>query len=259
MNSTAEKVRVLIVDDETHARRAIRRLLECEKEAYFLDEACDGTEAAEKIASFAPDLLILDIEMPGVSGFDLLRAFPNRSFEVVFVTAYSNFAIQAFDSHACDYLLKPVHPSRFATALARAKERLDIRRNRSASENRAMQSVQHLHYLDSFFVRQGARATQIFSAEIITISSLEGGTEILTDERVFSSDHTLAHFEEHLDPVVFRRVRRNVIVHRRAITKVIHLFPMIIVMRHGSEVVVAKERRAEVRQWLNDEHPDLKT
>jgi two-component system LytT family response regulator len=254
MNSPSGLLRVLVVDDESHGRRAVRRLLESDGESFIIDEACDGTEAMEKIASFEPDLLILDIEMPSANGFDVLKTYPNRTFEVIFVTAYSNFAIQAFDSYACDYLLKPVTPARFSTALARARERLAARQTRNASENRTLQSQSG--FLDSFFVRQGARATQLFSCDIIVISSIEGGSEIQTAERAYACDLTLAHFEEHLDPNAFRRVRRNVIVHRAAIERVVHLFPMILVMRNGTEVVVAKERRSEVRQWLSDEHPD---
>jgi two-component system LytT family response regulator len=254
MNSPVGTLRVLVVDDEAHGRRAVRRLLESEGDSFVIDEACDGTEACEKIASFHPNLLILDIEMPSATGFDVLKMYPNRSFEVIFVTAYSNFAIQAFDSYACDYLLKPVTQSRFSTALARARERLALQQNRSPIDNRNLLS--QVNYLDSFFARQGARATQIFCRDIVAISSVEGGTEVQTIERAFVCDFSLAHFEGNLDPLHFCRVRRNVIVHRAAIEKVIHLFPMILVMRNGTEITVAKERRSEVRRWLSDENPD---
>jgi two-component system LytT family response regulator len=254
MNSPQGELRILVVDDESHGRRAVRRLLEKEAGAFAIDEACDGTEAAEKIASFDPDIVVLDVEMPSATGLDVLKMHPNRHFEVIFVTAYSQFAVQAFDSYACDYLLKPITPSRFATALSRARERLAARQNRNAAENRVLQS--QTNFLDSFFVRQGTRATQIFCHDIISLSSVEGGTEIQTQDRTFFCDQTLAHFENNLDPALFCRVRRNVIVHRIAIEKAIHLFPMILVMRGGVEVVVAKERRSEVRQWLSGDHPN---
>lgn len=252
MQLSKNALRVLIIDDESHNRRSLRRLLEAEANAYAIEEACDGTEAIGKIPLFKPDIVILDIEMPSATGFDVLKCFPNRAFEVIFVTAYSNFAVQAFDSYACDYLLKPVHSARLATALARAKERLCARRTRPATDNQILQTPAN-NFLDSFFAKQGARATQIFCKDIVTILAVEGGTEIQTNERAYSCDHTLAHFWEQLDPALFFRVRRNAIVHRKAIAKVIHLFPMVLVMSNGTEVTVAKERRSEVRAWLNED------
>jgi two-component system LytT family response regulator len=254
MQRLPNTLRVLVVDDESHGRRSIRRLLEANSNSYVIDEACDGTEATEKIPQFEPDLVILDIEMPSANGFDVLKNFPNRSFEVIFVTAYPNFAIQAFDSYVADYVLKPVHAARFETALARAKERLAARRTRPPQETQALQSPAS-GYIDSFFVKQGPRASQIFCKNVVLILATEGGTEIQTRERAYFSDITLAHFEKDLDPSLFCRVRRNTIVHRQAITKVMHRFPMVLIMSNGTEVSVAKDRRSEVRHWLIDEHP----
>jgi two-component system LytT family response regulator len=256
MDSRGEKLRILVVDDEAHARRTIRRLLDSEAKAkdFAVDEASDGTEAMEKITSFKPDIVVLDVEMPSATGIDVLRNFPNRRFEVIFVTAYSNFAIEAFDSFASDYLLKPVTAARFSTALARSLERLRTAKNRSAEANKSLLTPQNQKiFLDSFFVRQGARETRLVSSDIISIFSGESGTEIQTDDRSYACDQTLSHFEENLDPAFFKRVRRNAIINRSAIEKIIHTFPMVLVMRNKTEVVVAKERRSLVRQWLSDE------
>lgn len=255
MNEGSAPLRILVVDDESPARRAIQRLLAAIKEAIHVEEASDGVEASEKIADFDPDLVFLDIEMPSVGGFDLLGKFPNRRFEVIFVTAYRDFALRAFDSHASDYLLKPVNAERFKVAFEKARERLSARKGRSAAVNRSIQASNQ-NFLDSFFVRLGAHSTQIFSENIIMLSAVSGGTEIQTAERSYHSDETLSFFSDKLDSNLFFRVRRNAIVHRKFIRKVIHQFPMILILSQGSEITVAKERRSDVRQWLSADFPE---
>lgn len=250
---TTEAIRTLIVDDESHARRTLHHLLERNPHGFLVQEACDGVEAMERIAEFNPELVLLDIEMPGSSGFDVLRAFPNRAFEVIFITAYANFAIQAFDACACDYLLKPVSPARFDVAIERAHERLLSRASRWPDLNRALLASHH--YLDSLFIRHGKRASHVFCRDIVQVSASEGGVEIVTAEREFPTDLSLSYLEEHLDPAHFRRVHRNTIVHRRAIRKVLHGFPMVLELTNGTTVTVAKERRSGVRRWLEEKTP----
>ncbi|KQQ40187.1 two-component system response regulator [Duganella sp. Leaf126] len=117
-------MRVLIVDDERPARDKLRRLLAQEPDISAVAEARDGVEALELLAEFAPDLLLLDIEMPEVSGLDVAASLPAPAPVVVFVTAYDNYAIRAFDANAIDYLLKPYDQQRLRRALDRARARL---------------------------------------------------------------------------------------------------------------------------------------
>jgi two-component system LytT family response regulator len=119
-------MRVLIVDDERPARDKLRRLLAQEAGVSAIEEARDGVEALERAASFAPDLVLLDIQMPEVSGLDVAASLPAPAPLVVFVTAYDQYAIQAFDANAIDYLLKPYDQPRLQRALARARERLAL-------------------------------------------------------------------------------------------------------------------------------------
>ena len=120
-------MRILIVDDERPARDKLRRLLEQEAGISAIDEARDGVEALERIASFAPDALLLDIQMPEISGLELAASLPSPAPLVVFVTAYDEYAIRAFDANAIDYLLKPYDQQRLQRALQRLRERLSQR------------------------------------------------------------------------------------------------------------------------------------
>jgi two-component system LytT family response regulator len=117
-------MRILIVDDERPARDKLRRMLAAEPGITAIDEARDGVEALEKLPAFAPDLLLLDIQMPEVSGLDVAASLPAPAPLVVFVTAYDEYAIRAFDANAIDYLLKPYDQPRLDRALHRARERL---------------------------------------------------------------------------------------------------------------------------------------
>jgi len=126
-------MRILIVDDERPAREKLRRLLASESGISAIEEARDGVEALERLPVFAPDLLLLDIQMPEVSGLDVAASLPAPAPCVVFVTAYDEYAIRAFDANAIDYLLKPYDQARLQRALQRVRERLVLRAAASAA------------------------------------------------------------------------------------------------------------------------------
>lgn len=117
-------MRILIVDDERPARDRLRRLLAAEEGIAAIDEARDGIEALAKVATFQPDALLLDIQMPGITGLEVAASLPDPAPLVVFVTAYDEYAVRAFDASAIDYLLKPCDPVRLARAVARLQARL---------------------------------------------------------------------------------------------------------------------------------------
>lgn len=121
-------MRVLIVDDERPARDKLRRLLANEAGIAAIEEARDGVEALQQVAAFAPDVLFLDIQMPEVNGFDVAASLPAPAPLVVFVTAYDEYAVRAFDASAVDYLLKPYDAERLRRAVRRVRERLQARR-----------------------------------------------------------------------------------------------------------------------------------
>ncbi|HEX8671132.1 MAG TPA: response regulator [Longimicrobium sp.] len=129
------KIRTLIVDDEELARVRIRELLARAHDVEVVGECGDGEEALAAVAALAPDLVFLDVQMPEMDGFEVLRALPARGAPVVvFVTAYDEFALRAFDAQAIDYLLKPVQPERFGTALERVRAQVSRARTRDVEE-----------------------------------------------------------------------------------------------------------------------------
>ena len=131
----AGKIKTLIVDDEPLARRNLRVLLERDPQIEILDECRNGREAVKAINTLSPDLIFLDIQMPEMDGFDVLaRVGPEHIQAIIFVTAFDQYALKAFDVHALDYLLKPFDDERFARALERAKSQMAAREINQLSE-----------------------------------------------------------------------------------------------------------------------------
>src|SRR5262245_16734017 len=155
------KTRVLIADDEPLARERLRTLLQEEPDMELVGEAADGTSAAESIITLRPDVVFLDVQMPGADGFDVIEAVgPERMPFVVFVTAFDRYALRAFDVHALDYLLKPFDRDRFRQAIARARQQMtrtaggDVERRLAAIMEDLRPSKQKT---DRFVVKSGGR------------------------------------------------------------------------------------------------------
>src|SRR5204863_531721 len=162
--------RVLVVDDEPLARERIRTLLQDEPGVELVGEAVDGTSGAESIAALSPDLVFLDVQMPGADGFDVIDAIgPDKMPFVVFVTAYDRYALRAFDVHAVDYLLKPFDRERFKEALTRAQRQLECSTGGDL-ERRLTAIVQDLKpartRADRFVVKSGGRIFFVRTSEI---------------------------------------------------------------------------------------------
>lgn len=248
-----EPVRVLIADDEPPARARLRRLLADDAEAEVVGEAASGTEAVEMIERLRPALVFLDIQMPGADGFGVLQAIdPAAMPHVVFVTAYDEFALRAFEVHAVDYLLKPFDADRFRTALARAKQRvrarppagaddgLDARIRRVLAEARPAPA-----YLERVLVRTGARAVFRRVDEIDWLEAEENYVRLHAGRESYLVRGTLAGLEERLDPARFIRVHRS---HMVNVASIRELHPWshgdwMIVLRDGRELMLSRRYR----------------
>lgn len=211
-------LRVLVVDDEPLARRRLIRLLEDVDDVEMAGSCAGGREAVEAIRADPPGLVLLDVQMPGMSGFDVVAEVgPEAMPPVVFVTAHDEHALEAFRIHAVDYLLKPVHPDRFAEAVARARERIAGRSARDlASRLEALLAARDdpgASRLTRLQVdHRGAR-------RIVRVSQVErfeaAGNYVelhLTDGATLLMRATLSRLEERLDPERFMRVHRSRIV-----------------------------------------------
>jgi two-component system LytT family response regulator len=202
-------IRAVIVDDEPLARKRLHRLLEAHPSLSIVGEAADGEGACELIEGTRPDLVFLDVQMPGLTGFEVLARLAVRP-RIIFITAHDEFAVRAFEEQAIDYLLKPVEPLRLARALARVvattsteDERLD--RLLKAVE-RAAPTFRRIP------VRTGARITLVEPGAIIFCRAEDKYAVIYTAGGEHVADRTIDELEQALDPEKFLRVHRSTIV-----------------------------------------------
>ena len=233
-------IRAAIVDDEPLARRRIRNLLKEASDVEVIAECANGKEAIESLVSFGvspPDLLFLDIQMPEIDGFDVLQTIGvGRVPVVIFVTAYDQFALRAFEAHALDYLLKPFDDERFGAALERARERV---RQQQGDLNRRLQALLEnvrgdRGYLRRLVVPSGHRSVFVRTEQIDWIEAERNYVRIHVSGRAYLLRENLTRIASALDPAVFCRIHRSTIVNVERIQAVESLL-------HGDYLVVLQD------------------
>ena len=225
MKKSAEKRAqwsALIVDDEPLARASLRTLLQRETDAITILEARNGHEAASLILGDRPDVVFLDVQMPEMNGFDVVRQVGAAAMpDVIFVTAHDQFAIQAFEINALDYLLKPVSEERFAEALQRTRSHL--RRGGDDSE-RIVSLLQTLasppKTLTRIAVRSAGKTRFVNLEDVLWIEAAENYVQLHTASSRHLVHSTMQSMLERLDPEVFARIHRSAIVNVRHITQI---------------------------------------
>ena len=208
-------IRVIIVDDEPPARARVRRLLLDHPDIDIVAECGDGASAVQVIESHVPDLVLLDIQMPELDGFEVLQALEMPSLPaIIFVSAFDQYALRAFRVHALDYVLKPVEPDRLGEALAHARERL--REQRSAADAGLSSLLRDLTkdrpYLSRLPVRSDGRVKVIDLADVDWLGAADNYVAVHVGSREFLVRDTIAHIEKRLDPQQFVRIHRSTIV-----------------------------------------------
>jgi two-component system, LytTR family, response regulator len=203
-------IRVVIVDDEPPARRKLKHLLAPETDFTIVGEAVSGGEAVEMLNTLKPDVVFLDIQLPDASGFDVVSALDHRDrLQIIFVTAYDEFALKAFEVHAVDYLLKPVEPSRFAAALERL--RLMIESGEVTPAGRIKQAMGD--YSRRLLIQENGRSLFLDVERIDWVESARNYACIHSGPRTYILRSSLDSLSTKLDPVVFQRINRSQIVH----------------------------------------------
>jgi two-component system LytT family response regulator len=206
-------LRTLIIDDEAIARRRVRRLLREESDIEVVGECGDGQSAIDEIASVQPDLIFLDVQMPGLDGFDVVeRLARDRPPAIVFVTAFDRYAMQAFDVHAIDYLLKPFTRDRFRLALQRARDRIAVRDGNAGLRALLQQLNARPRYLSRLSVRARGRIVLIDVETIDWLQAADNYVTVHASAREYLLRDTLTTLEDQLDPSVFVRIHRSTIV-----------------------------------------------
>ncbi|MBL7953199.1 MAG: response regulator [Flavobacteriales bacterium] len=243
-------IRALLVDDDDAARRYLRALLtEAHTDVHVIGEAANITEAQAAIALLKPDLVLLDVEMPGGSGFDLLLQLKRWDFTVVFTTSHQHYAIQAIRFSALDYLPKPVLPEELTAAMGRLREQRDVATPSSQVQdqfiaNIAQRDVQAFRLT----IPHGDRTFFVAPAEVVRCEAERNYTWVhLGPDRRYLLARTLKEFEEMLEPFGFVRLNRGDLVRRQVI---VHLEGGYAVLRDGHRIEVSRRRLAELKQFL---------
>ncbi len=272
-------VRVVVVDDEELARERLRRLLEREPDVAVVAECANGKEAVREVLARRPDVLFLDVQMPGLDGFGVLRALRAEADAggtgagplplVVFVTAFDEHALRAFDVHAVDYVLKPIDPDRFRDAVARARAR-----HAQADSARRLRELQRLlehveapgaprepeeaaeatlqraapRSADRLLVRSQERLFFVRTAEIDWIEAAGNYAKLHVGGRTHLIRETMARLEEGLDPARFARIHRSTIVNLDRVREMEPWFSgeYLVVMEDGTQLRMSRWYRERV-------------
>jgi len=246
------KLRTIIVDDERMARTRLRRMLEQDANVDIVAECADGLAAVNAVREEAPDLLLLDIQMPGMDGFGVLEAIgPERTPEVVFVTAYDEYAIHAFEEHALDYLMKPVSPERFTKMLARVRER----RAHAQRDQESLKELLTHHKAENrgtrLVVRSGERTTFVSPEEIDWVEAAGNYAILHLGKRTHILRETMSGLETRLPGDMFCRVSRSAILNLRRVQELQSLSAgdHVAILSDGQRIGISRSLR-EVEERL---------
>jgi two-component system, LytTR family, response regulator LytT len=259
----ASPLRTIVVDDEQLARDELCFLLGQLDEVEVVGQASNGIEALKVVEEAAPDLVMLDVQMPGLTGFEVARRLVRAGVEAqfIFVTAYDQHAIEAFEVNAVDYLLKPVEAGRLATAVDRARRR--IQTDRTPARERSTDEMERLLQLlsdrqdrrEQLAVKVADRFLLVQSDEVVHASVEDDVITVVTNSLSGTSNYrTLDELQARLDPAVFWRVHRSHLVNINKIKEIVPWFSRnyILKMRDGkgTEIPVSRSQTKRLREYL---------
>jgi two-component system LytT family response regulator len=246
---------VLIVDDEPLAREGMTLLLKDESAVDSVAEARNGAEAVEAIRARRPDLVLLDVQMPEMDGFGVLRAIGAEHMPpVIFVTAHDRYAIQAFEVNAIDYLLKPVTRERCSQALARVRERIGA----GADNRHVMSLLQQLaappQYLARVALRAGGRISFVNVEDVLFVQAAENYVQLHLRNARHLLHVPIATFENSLDPRLFLRIHRSLIVNVKHVQE-LETGPhgeYIVVLQGGARLQSSRSYHDKIKKWASN-------
>ena len=253
------KIRTVIVDDEPLAREGVRMMLEEDSEISVVAECANGREALAAISEQQPDLIFLDVQMPEMGGFEVLKAVgAQQSPQVIFVTAYDKYALQAFEAHALDYLLKPFTVKRFNEALKRAKTQIQNEQN--GALNRKLATLledfkPQAKYLERIVVKNSGRVSFLSVGEISWIEAAESYVRFHVEG---GKSHlirgAISKLETQLDPARFLRIHRSIIISVKHVKEMQPLFhgDYEIVLKDGAKLTSSRSYRDKLQRLLEN-------
>lgn len=252
-----KKIKALIVDDEPLAREGLRSLLEEARDVELMQECCNGEEALAAIEMKKPDLVFLDVQMPELDGFGVLQALkPTALPEVVFVTAYDQYALQAFNVHALDYLLKPVDPERFRLALQRVRESLELKKVKGTN-------IKLINLLEDFtlrgkpvdrlIVKIKGKIIFVKTEDIDWIEAAGDYARLHVKKEQYLIRDTITELSSKLDPQKFIRIHRSTLVNIDRIKEMEPIFygDYQIVLHDGTRLNLSRTHREKLSSLFN--------
>ena len=250
MSSGEKKIRTVIVDDEDLARQMLHEFLSAHNEIEIVAECANGFEAVKAVTELKPDLLFLDIQMPKLDGFEVLELI-GTELAIVFVTAYDEYALRAFDIHAVDYLLKPFGAERFETALQRVKQRLGGKLPTLAELSSAARPP--ARYAERIVVRDGTRVHIIPVAKLDYAEAQDDYVALCTEGKTHLKQQTISSLETVLDPTQFIRIHRSYVVNLERVTKIEPYSKdnHVVVLTNGAQLPVSRSGYARLRALLD--------
>jgi two-component system LytT family response regulator len=241
-------MRAIIIDDERLARTELRKLLQDYPEVEVVDEAANADEGITKIDTLQPDLVFLDIQMPGKTGFDMLAEL-ERAPHVIFTTAYDEYALKAFEVNALDYLLKPVEPKRLADAI----QKLQLGEHREVKPETENINTSILHENDQVFVKDGERCWFVKLSEIRLFESVGNYAKVFFANNKPLILKSLNSLEERLDDHVFFRANRKHIINLRWIEKIEPYFNggLLVELKGGEKIEVSRRQTVKFKEMMS--------
>jgi two-component system LytT family response regulator len=252
MSGSTQKWKALLVDDEELARQLLREMLSTHPEIEVVAECANGMEAVKAVAEFSPDLVFLDVQMPKLSGFDVLELVDAGKLAVIFVTAYDQYALKAFEVHALDYLLKPFSRDRFETALERAKVQKPEKRVEASSLATSARPAGL--YLERIVVKDGTKVTLVPVKKLDYAEALDDYVSLISEGRKLLKQQTISGLESALDPMLFVRIHRSYIANIERITRIEPYAKdsKVAVLANGVKLPVSRAGYARLKKLLED-------
>jgi two-component system LytT family response regulator len=258
MSAPPTPLRALIVDDEPLARELLRAMLQVHDDVEVIGECGSGTAAVEAVRAEKPDLLFLDVQMPGLDGFEVLRELAPAIPQVVFVTAYDQYALRAFEVHALDYLLKPFDEERLERAVQRARAHLR-RPPEDGDRRQILRMLDELRgarrWRERLVIRVGERAFLQPVAEVDWLEADGKYVKVHVGPKAHVIRETMTQLAEALDPGRFLRISRSAIVNVDRIREIQPWFrgDYVVILRNGAEVTSTRGYRDALKALLNGE------
>ena len=250
MKSSSKPLTAILVDDETLAREVLREHISLHPELSIVAECSNGFDAVKAITELKPDLVFLDIQMPKLNGFEVLELIDHHP-TVIFVTAFDQYALKAFEVHAVDYLLKPFSKDRFEEALAHAKKNLE--RDISTAVKKVVSSVQtNDQPMERILIREGSKVHVIPVEKIDYVEAQDDYISVRSDGKSLLKQHRLTDLEKSLDPARFVRIHRKFIlnVDRLARIELYAKDSRVAILKDGTKLQVSRAGYEKLKRLL---------